>query len=334
MPQNWRHRKAAEPAVTNTENAQIGTPKAEFFVALRQLLADCDDPARPDRASYRALARVSDKLTKIYQPPDDPPCHLHVLSLTAISEILSGKRQGMPSFDWVASFVLSCQRLAVKARLGRRDQGTTILSHWADIYAAHVAAEADSSANGHEPGDRQSAAPAPLAGVQHERYQLPRHHHDFILSHGPYGRVWLARAQQGHPHARYRVALLMATDPYRNGDATALLIDVASTGHPLSLDLLDADHHSPGAGHLGRRTGGPSTQAAAQRAYELACAAWARGADQQADALCRAAARGGVPEAVLGLARALLDEIDPEAAAWLGQLGTEAAIGRHQARHR
>ena len=110
----------------------MGTMKDEFLVALREFQADCGGP------SFRTLARISQTLKALYQPSADPVCDLHGLSPATMSEVLSGKRLGPPSFDWVASFVLSCQRFAVRDRPARRDQGTTILAHWAAIYAAHV----------------------------------------------------------------------------------------------------------------------------------------------------------------------------------------------------
>lgn len=288
------------------ESLEIGSPKDELLVALRQLRADCADHAHPDQPSGRTLERVSAELMELYRSGENPSCRLLALSPATISEILSGKRQGLPSFDWVASFVLACQRFAVQARPGRRDQGMAILPHWTSIYAAHL---------------RNDPADYPA------EYQLPPHQQDFVLSHGPYGQVLLARAQRGHPHARYRVAVLLATDPALTTEAAGLLIDVASTGHPLSLDLLDADRDTPHSAEGGF----PSPHAAAQCAWDLACTAWAREADSIAIAFCRAAARGGNADAKLRLAQSKLAEIDAEAAAWLAQLGDEPAIGRHHA---
>jgi hypothetical protein len=323
-----------------TENDQMGTMKDEFLVALREFQADCGGP------SFRTLALISQTLKALYLPPVDPVCELHGLSPATMSEVLSGKRLGPPSFDWVASFVLSCQRFAVRDRPGRRDQGTTILAHWAAIYAAHV-------------GEWSAVATASAAqasgGCTAAAYRVPADQEEFVSSHGPHGQVLLARARRGHPHARYCVALLLASDPVRIEEAAWLLIEVAGTGHALALDLLDARRDgvtvdglgvdgvgvggviedagigSPGADPLSSSAlGDLSPYAAAQHAYELACKAWDRGADDAAYTFCRAAARGGVPQATLGLAQSLLAGIDPEAATWLGSLGTERAVGRHR----
>jgi hypothetical protein len=322
----------------------MGTMKDEFLVALREFQADCGG------LSFRTLARISDTLKALYQPPVDPECELHGLSPATISEVLAGKRQGPPSFDWVASFVLSCQRFAVRDRPARRDQGTTILAHWAAIYGAHVdewgAAAPATVASG------AVASGAAAAGARREvpaAYRIPADQEEFVSTHGPHGQVLLARARRGHPHARYCVALLLATDPARIDEAAWLLIEVASTGHALALDLLDAQRDviavdgvdaedeagAPAAVELvpSAVVGGGDLcpYAAAQHAYELACKAWERGAADESYTFCRAAARGGVPQATLGLAQALLAGIDPEAASWLGTLGRERAVGRHRA---
>jgi len=287
---------------------QVGSAKDEFLVALREFRADCGV------RSLRALTRISETLRALYPPPANPPCELHPMSLTALSEILAGKRRCVPSFSWVASFVLSCQRYAVTDRPGRRDQGTTILPHWHAIYSAHATGA-------------HAASVAAVSG-----YQLSPQQQAYICGHGPHGEILISRAQHGHPHARYRVALLLATDESRMAEATGILIETASTGHPLALDLLDARDAIPAdwAGPPGSQLSG---QAAARQAYDLAIAARARESDDEALVFSRAAARGGIPEAAVDVARAMLAGIDPEAAGWLSVLGNQSAAGRHRAEH-
>jgi hypothetical protein len=281
-------------------------------VALTQWRVDCSDPSRRRRLSIRAVAKASDDLEALYPPPYDPPCRLHSISFGGISEVLSGGRKGMQSFDWVASYVLSCLRCAARCRPGRRDQGTTILARWADIYAAHVAA-------GGGGGERTGA------------YGLPQHVRDLVLTYGPYGKVLLARAELGHPHARFRVAVMLACDPALADEAGDLLVDVAITGHPLALDLLDAGQNTAAsAAGLGLHLAGTSRLVAVGCALDLARTAKANGADRVAYAFYRAADRGGIAEAALELARELLPCADPELAQWLAQLGTEPATGRHR----
>jgi hypothetical protein len=316
MVVNRRSGKVARLVAADMESAQTGTLHDELLVALTQWRVDCSDSSRSGRLSIRAVARASEDLPALYRPPYDPSCQLHTLSVSGISEVLSGRRKSIQPFDWVASYVLSCLRCAACSRPGRRDQGTTILAHWANIYAAHIAAAGS---------DAKRAAD----------YQLPQHVQDFVLTHGPYGRILLARAQLGHPHARYRVAMIMACDPALTDEADALLIDVAITGHPLALDLLDTGHDTPAAAAgPGHDLAGSSRLAAARCALDLARTAQANGADRLAYAFYRAADRGGISEAAPELARELLPCTDPELAQWLAQLGTEPATGRHRRRDR
>lgn len=319
MPPSRRSRKTALLPAYIIEGDQVGAPKDELNVALTQLRADCAYPDSLKSLSLRTVVRTSGDLKTYYQRSVDPPCRLYSLSLGAISEILGGKRRGLPTFDWVANYVLSCQRHAAGQRPGRRDQGTTVLAYWLNIYALHAADAA---------GDATRAAEARTA------YQLPQHQQDFVLTHGSYGETVVARAQLGHPHARFRVALLLACDPGQTDEAVALLIDVASTGHPLALDLLDACQDVPLPEGTGPSAACPLSQVAAQCAWDLACAARDHGADAHARAFFRAAARGGVREAAFELAKMVLTDNDPELAGWLAQLETEEAIGRHQAGER
>ncbi len=327
MRQSRRSRKTVHLPAYIIESDQIGTPKEELNVALTQLRADCAYPAPLYTLSFRTVTRISETLKTHYQRPDDLPWKIHALSLGGISEVLGGKRQRLSKFDWVAIYVLACQRHAVEERPGRRDQGTTILPHWKNIYAVH---EAEAAAGAPETG-RRTPAPqdGPAGSESGAAYQLPQCQQDFVLTHGPYGKTLLARAQRGHPHARYRVALLLACDPALSQEAVALLIDVASTGHPLSLDVLDACRDVPAAAGTGAGAAGPLPQVAARCAWDLARTAWDHGAGSHGYAFCRAAARGGLPEAVLKLGEVLLTDSDPEAAGWLAKLGTEEVIGRH-----
>lgn len=307
MTRAGRSRKPARTPRASTEQDQDRAANEQFLQALRAFREDSGCPP------YRTLVRISRDLRTHYPRPANVSCSLAEISLTAVSEILAGKRKHLPTFDWVASFVLSCQRWAVETRTIKNDRGTTILSAWCAIRAEHAAA---ASPDQHPPQSAGGADP-PRTG-QPAAYQLAPDQQAFIAGHGPHGLALLARAQQGHPDARYRVALLLATDPDRTA-ATSLLIDAAATGHPPSLDLLDAhpEHLSP--------------RAAADRAHDLARVARVRGADSEALAFFRAAARGGIPDAALEYAQILLSRTgDLEPAAWLADLTTRPAAGRHR----
>ncbi len=282
------------------------TATQQFLVALS---AFREDSGRP---TYRTLVRISRGLRTNYSLPQDVHCSLVEMSLSALSEILSGKRKRLPTFDWTASFVLSCQRSAVEKRIIKHDPGTTILVAWSAILAEHAAF------TGRRPPQPAGNAD-PSCAAQPAAYQLPPDQQEFIAGHGAHGLVLLGRAQHGHPDARYRVALLLAADQERTADAESLLIQVAATGHAPSLDLLDANPE-----HL-------SPRAAAERAHHLARMAQARGADSEALAFFRAAARGGIADAALEAAQILIArDSDREVTAWLADLITKPAAGRHR----
>lgn len=266
--------------------------KDAFIASLRAFRQDCGAP------SYRRLARISQDLRTLYPAPGEVPCELAEMSLTAISETLAGKRKGLPALDWVASFVLSCQRWAFQERLIGHDPGTRVLPAWARLHQAHAAASTWLTRTGR------------LSSAQRE----------FIASHGPYGPILLALAQYGDPDAFYRIALLLATDPSRGDDALALLLAAAAAGSAPALDLLD---DNPARLHPFE---------AARHAHDLARAAQSNGSPGEALAFYRAAARGGIPDAAIEHAQAVLTcHGDQEAATWLAALTTQPSTGRHRA---
>lgn len=253
---------------------------------------------------YRRLTRISRDLGTHYQPSGDVPCTLTPLSLTAISEILAGHRKGLPTFDWVASFVLSCQRWAHLNHAISRDPGTSSLPRWAALLAAHAASASP---------PQQVATPGsgPAGHLSPDQTA-------FISSHGPYGVILLSQARQGHPDALFRIALLLATDPALSGHGPAFLLAAAAAGSAPAIDMLDADPAQLDAFD------------AARNAHDLARAAQARGALDEAIALYRAAARGGIADAAIEHAQAILaDKGDEEAASWLASLTAQPSTGRH-----
>lgn len=276
--------------------------KDAFIAHLRAFHQECGGP------SYRTLHRISAELPAIYHQQGDVAYLLVELSRTAISEILGGKRKGLPSFDWVASFVLSCQRWAVEQGIIACDPGASTLADWARRRAAHDVGVVI-----------RRRDPLTAAGVPAETGQIAQQLHAFIASHGEFGSVLLGNAQQGDPSAIYRVALLLATDPARNMQAVPLLITACTAGNTDAMDLLDAC---------------PSQLLpydAALRALELARCAEASGRAGEALAFFRAAARGGIADAAIEHARVFLaGHGDAEAASWLAALTIQPGSGRHR----
>lgn len=319
MAETRRSRKTDDLPAYIVEPDTIGAPEDELLVMAAQLRADCAYPARLEKLSLRAIARLSGDLKTYYQRPGDPPCRLYSLSSSSNSEILAGKRQRLAKFEWFASYVICCLRYAAGQRQARCDHGPTVLPYWRKIYALHAANAA---------GDSARAAEAGTA------YQIPLQQRDFVLAHGPYGEILLARAELGHPHARFRVAVLLGCDPDRSHEALALLIDLASADHPLALDLLDASRDAVESAGGAPATVSLLSQVAAQVAWDLACTARDHGAGTHARAFFRGAARGGMREAVFELAKLVVTETDQELAGWLAEFETEEATGRHHASER
>lgn len=268
--------------------------KDAFIEDLRALRDQCGRP------TYANLHDISKEITQRDPVSPGGGPRLPELSKTALSEILTGKRRGLPSADWVASFVLSCQRYAAMVGI-RPDPGRATLPGW---QARLRTAQADAGGKARSGYAAASPLPARIS------VSLPPRHQVFVADHAPYGRRLLTSAEAGHPDAIYRVALLLGTDRKRSDDALSLLVQLAAAGHQPSIELLDAD---PG--------GGLPPALAAMRAYEIANTAEAAGRIDEASAFYEAAARAGVPQARLKYASGVLERRgEPQAAAWLSAM--------------
>jgi hypothetical protein len=275
-----------------------GTREAEAFLAqLRALHRECGAP------SFRKLTKISRELSRLYPDPQGAERDLPALSASAVSEILAGNRKDLPSSDWVASFVLCCQRWAIKVGSRTDDLGTRILPDWQErLRAAHAErpGRPDVSVGGGAPRDRPASECAPSA------VRLPAPQHDYVAGYGVYGQRVLAGAQAGLPDAIYRVAVFLGSHPAYGEAALPLLIHAAAAGHSLALDLLEAS---------------PSRLEpldAARHACQLADAAESEGSHAEALACYQCAAQGGLPIAAVKLAVTLLaGHGEHQAAAWL-----------------
>ncbi|MCW2901152.1 MAG: Sel1 domain protein repeat-containing protein [Streptosporangiaceae bacterium] len=92
----------------------------EFVQCLAEFHRACGGP------SLRELSRVSRQVVETYRMRYP---NLLELSLTALSDVLSRRRKKPPSWNWVASFVLSCQRYAEDSGLFP-DVGDSTLQEW------------------------------------------------------------------------------------------------------------------------------------------------------------------------------------------------------------
>jgi hypothetical protein len=277
-----------------------GKPSAkEAFVArLAAFHRECGGP------SFGSLEKISQDLPQLYPGPWGSERNLPKLSVTALSEVLAGKRKKLPTPHWLASFVLCCQRRAAEACVIPDDPGISTLPGWqAALRAASEARDAPPAAGTGSSGlpDRRASA-VPV--------RLPPQQQDFVAGHGPYGQALLARAEAGDPDALYRVALLLGTDPARSEDAQSLLILAGAAGH----DLLDEN-----PGQL-------APAEVARHAYRLGRAAEARGLPDEARAWDQAAARGGLLSgAVRHATDRLAEHGEHQAATWLADAAARSA---------
>ncbi len=106
-----------------TRKGPEGTGKDAFIA----LLKVCHEES--GRPSYAVLAATSQELPRLYPPALGAKCHFLPLPVSTISEVLGGKRKGLPPLDWVASFVLCCQRHAYERQWLSPDQQVFVASH-------------------------------------------------------------------------------------------------------------------------------------------------------------------------------------------------------------
>jgi hypothetical protein len=212
------------------------------------------------RPSFRMLAKISAELTELYP---DYRGKLPPLSPAAISEVLTGKRKGLPTPEWVASFVLSCQQWACRIQAIRDDPGPSTLPEWyAALRTACRTLTATQSESGPKTGSGYRCPPSTV--------QLTPAQREAVEGYGPPGQALTGQLPTGDPEAVYRVALLLGTFPAHVDAAHALLLQAAAAYHGAALELLDSN------------IAGPSPLDAARHAYRLADAARAGGSHDEA----------------------------------------------------
>ena len=107
--------------------------QADAFIAdLAAFRVSCGNP------TLRQVSAMVDRLGDLYGPQYKklPP-----LSVTALSDILGGRRRGLPSWERVLSIVLACQRHKVDTTGLPADPGVQVLPDWLERWTR--AADAD-----------------------------------------------------------------------------------------------------------------------------------------------------------------------------------------------
>ena len=134
-----------------------------FLRQLLELHEHCGSPA------YSLVARTSERLDETHPVPGGSPS-LPPLSKTALSETLNGHRKGLPDHGFVASFVLSCYRIAHEQGIITEDPGRAALPRWQEMLRE---AEEESRRLG-LPLRRRPAGPAvPAAGAGAAAPEVP-----------------------------------------------------------------------------------------------------------------------------------------------------------------
>jgi hypothetical protein len=198
----------------------------DFVEKLRELRATCGGP------SLRKIAHTSGRLTALY---GERYRDLPVLSPSALSNALNGRRKGPLSWEWVAAFVLSCQRWGWEAGALREDAdlGPGSLAVWRARWLGTTEDEAA------EPGpapstDQTSDGPARKDAPVDDAAD------DGPADDAPEGNGWPRRGTESLTARRYRdlfgqhgVDLLHAADDELDIDAACRLgILLACHGNP------------------------------------------------------------------------------------------------------
>ncbi|SEG48029.1 hypothetical protein SAMN04489712_105453 [Thermomonospora echinospora] len=140
---------------------------AAFVAQLREFHLACGAPA------YRSLVDVSGRLADLY-PEQVRERNLPKLSVSAISEVLGGRRAGLPSAGWVVSFVLACQRRAFETFVISADPGVDTVPTWIErLQQARTALAPECAASGEQPAAGERPAPYEPAQREGEADTIP-----------------------------------------------------------------------------------------------------------------------------------------------------------------
>lgn len=270
-----------------TRKLPVNPAKAGFLADLKALLKQSGSP------SYGELAAISKKLPEERDLP--------TLSTSALSEILNGRRVGLPTSAWVASFVLSCEQYAWKVGKSATTPGPDSLPAWHEkLEAAEAAAGADQpTVSAETPSfDVLSFEPPPVNGTADGAavpgFTLTSSEADHMSGLGAYGQALLAELEEGNADAAYRVAVVLASTAAHREAGTSLLMGPATIGHRLALALLDAS------------TAPTFTATVGDHACALGAAADAGGDVEAAVVFYGCAARCGTRPGLVELAAVLL----------------------------
>ncbi|WP_433332057.1 hypothetical protein [Spirillospora sp. CA-294931] len=270
-PSEWGAAAQREGGLALSKKFPAHPPRDKFAAELKQFHRRCGKPR------YRAIVKMLAVLQK--EQPELKMVENVTFSKSGISEVLNARRNGLPSSDWVASFVLCCQRLAVITGNMESDPGRDGLWSWQEaLREAEDQAERmkqpireprapepvtdDTSAPAEPPcaeRHRTSTASAPCrtaaddgdAGTGDETdadsvsgIHVSEAAYEHIVAFGEHAHRLLMNAMAGQPDSVYKVAILLSVDRAFNETVLSLVTASAATGHHLALELLQGSPRS------------------------------------------------------------------------------------------
>jgi hypothetical protein len=139
--------------VSEPVRERMDNPLETFRAELRAFHLSCGKPP------YSRLEHISMRLHELYPPDESGHRRLPYLAKSTVSDVLAGRRKGLPKADWLSAFVLSCQRSGWEAGLSADDVGVSSLQEWQEkLSAARLKLNAAQAAEGIPPSTDKATA--------------------------------------------------------------------------------------------------------------------------------------------------------------------------------
>lgn len=206
----------------------------QFLEELRDLWRFCGSP------TYPAMVEVSADLGKLYKRGELPR-----LSPSAISAVLSGKRDKVPSGAWVAAYVITCMHLGWKIGAYAEPPTESDLEEWHQKrFRACDRQETQSDKDDGTPDrppdvpGQRAAAPAAETVADPELPLLSVDESAHVAEFAA-GQLLLDGLENGDATACYQVAVLLAATYGRTETSHSLLRYAASDYHAEAAELLE-----------------------------------------------------------------------------------------------
>lgn len=197
--------------------ANAARAKSAFAKQLREHRKDCGSPSLPQ------IATISREVSLYYPSrttgiPSRPDVQLVTLSVTTMSDILSGTvRKKLPPWEWVASFVLCCNRWANQEGFIDDDPGRDALPEWVKRY--RYAEQA----------------------AQYGTVEVPVRTRAGLATYGAYGESLIEQVEARVEEATYLAVILLGCIPHYWEEALSLCITYMVRDDPILSSLINGD---------------------------------------------------------------------------------------------